>query len=109
MVSGGHTYDVAVGPNTTALKRDGKLCFGANAGVVVRHYILAHLLFAKAELTRLTFSIKSVSGVRVTTAEFEAGSATLKIDSQGSGPLEIRDGRAAFDLPAGQHLIEIDK
>ena len=34
----GHRYDITIGPQRTALVRDGQLRFEANAGVVVRTY-----------------------------------------------------------------------
>ena len=95
----GGTYDVAVGPNTTTLKRDGKLRFEASSGVVVRHY--------QAEPGRLSFTMKSTAAVRVVTAEFESGNPGLKIDGKAAGKLAVRGGRAEFEVPAGQHSIEI--
>jgi hypothetical protein len=36
----GHTYDVTIAPNETKLVRDGKTVFHADAGVVVRNYVV---------------------------------------------------------------------
>ena len=73
----GHTYDVAIGPERTALRRDGTICFQANAGVVVRRYQVGS--------SGLSFSIKSEKGVRITTGEFDTGDLYLRIDGSQRG------------------------
>jgi hypothetical protein len=101
MVSGGHLYDVAVGPTATTLTRDGKQRFEANAGVIVRHY--------RVEPTYVSFTIKSTGGTRLATAEFEPDNLGLKIDGRSAGKLTVHNGRADFEVPAGQHDVKIDR
>jgi hypothetical protein len=98
---GGHTYDVTVGPAKTALTRDGKIRFQATGGVVVRQY--------QAEPTRLSFTLNSEKGSRVTMAEFDSGEFTLRIDGETVGTARVRQGRSTFDVPAGEHLVELHK
>lgn len=97
----GHAYDVAIGPDRTALNRDGAMRFQANAGIVVRQYQVAP--------SSLSFSIKSQKGVRITTAEFGAGDYYLTVDGKAAGTVSVSQGRATFDVPAGEHLIELSK
>jgi hypothetical protein len=96
---GGHEYSVTVGPRITKLTRDGKSRFQASAGVVVRHYELSP--------SELSFTMKSAAVVRVTTREFDSGSLSLAIDRKPAASLAIREGGAAFDVPAGEHTVEI--
>ena len=98
---GGHTYDVAVGPRTTTLRRDGKLEFEAAGGVVVRHY--------ESQTSRLSFIVTSPRVTRVTTSEFDFGSLNVTIDGKGARKVPVREGRASFDVAAGQHSVEIDR
>ncbi len=90
-----HVYDVAIGPNRTALMRDGKLCFETNRPVVVRQY------------QPQAFTIRSGAPVRVTTAEYDSGSFELKIDAKPEGTIAIRQGRASFELTAGDHTVQL--
>jgi hypothetical protein len=96
---GGHTYDVTIGPDKTALRRDGSIRFQANAGVVVRHY--------QAGSSGVSFSVKSGKGVRITTAEFDSGELSPKIDNKPAGKLSVTRGAASFDVPAGEHTVEL--
>jgi hypothetical protein len=96
---GGHTYDVTIGPDKTLLRRDGSIRFQANAGVVVRQY--------QAGSSGVSFSVKSGKGVRITTAEFDSGELSLKIDNKPVGKLSVTRGAASFDVAAGEHSVEL--
>jgi hypothetical protein len=91
-----HSYDVTVGPERTALARDGIDRFQADAGVVVRNY--------KATESRVTFTLKAKRPVHVATMELGAGKLSLKIDGKAAGNVR---GRASFEVPAGEHNIEL--
>jgi hypothetical protein len=97
----GHAYDVAIGPERTALSRDGTIRFQTKAGVVVRQY--------QVEPRRLAFSIKSEKGARITTAEFDAGDLYLKIDGKPVAKVSVSQGRATFGVPAGEHAVELGR
>jgi hypothetical protein len=96
---GGHTYDVAIGPDRTGLRRDGSIRFQANAGVVVRQY--------RAGSSGVSFSVKSGKRVRITTAEFDNGPLFLKIDDRPAERLRVTRGAASFDVSAGEHTVEL--
>ena len=96
---GGHTYDVAIGPQRTALSRDGKIRFEATAGVVVQKY--------QPEGPHLSFTLKGKRSVRVTTAEFDSGELNLKLDGKAAAKVRVSQGHASFDVPAGEHTIEL--
>jgi hypothetical protein len=96
-----HAYDVTIGPHQTALARDGKLRFEADAGVVVRDY--------QASASRLTFSLKAPRPVVVVTREFASGELNLKIDGKAGGNIGVQQGRASFQVPAGEHNVELAK
>jgi len=97
----GHTYDVTIGRETTALSRDGTTRFQANAGVVVRQYQVGS--------SRLSFSIKSEKGTRITTAEFDGGDFSLSIDAKPAGRVSVSQGRATFNVPVGELTIELSR
>jgi hypothetical protein len=94
-MSNGHRYDVAIGPQRTALTRDGVRRFEADSSVVVRRY----------EPRR--FSIKADRPVNVTTREFDSGELRIKIDSLPSGAAVVSQGRVSFKIPAGERVIEL--
>jgi hypothetical protein len=98
---GGHDYEVAIGPEKTAMTRDGQLRFEATSGVVVRRY--------QAESSRLSFTLRGEKGSRVTTTEFDAGDLNLRIDGKSAGRISVRDGRSVLDLPPGEHAVELVK
>ena len=98
---GGHDYEVAIGPEKTAMTRDGQLRFEATSGVVVRQY--------QAESSRLSFTLHGEKGSRVTTREFDAGDLNLRIDGKSAGRISVRDGRSVLDLPPGEHAVELVK
>ena len=100
-VWGHHTYDVTVGPRRTALERDGRERFSADAGVVVRNYM--------ASETKLTFNINASRPVAVDTGEFETGEFHLQIDGRTAENLPVVQGHGRFLVPAGEHDIEIVK
>ena len=97
----GHRYDITIGPHRTALVRDGHLRFEANAGVVVRMY--------QVEASRLSFSLVSEKGARVTITEFSSGEFQVKIDGKFVEKLSVSMGRISFNLPAGEHHVELRK
>lgn len=96
-----HTYDITLGPNKTALMRDGQERFEANAGVVVRDYQIS--------ASRLTFSLKAQRPVVAVTLEFDGGELDLGIDGKPAGKVRVQQGRASFQLPAGEHSVELGR
>jgi hypothetical protein len=96
-----HTYDITMGPNRTALARDERQRFEANAGVVVRNY--------QTSAAQLTFSLKAERPVVVGTREFEDGALNLRIDGKPAGKVRVQQGGASFQLPAGEHTVELVK
>jgi len=97
----GHTYGITIGPQSTALVRDGLLRFEADSGVVVRKY--------QAENSRISFSLVCERVTRVTTTEFDSGSFHLKIDEKTARIVSVRGGRISFDIPAGEHSVELSR
>lgn len=97
-----HNYKIAIGPDRTAVERDGDVRFEANAGVVVRNY--------KLNSTTLSFSIKTLRSTNVTTRELSSGTLSLSIDDQQAKSVVARHGTAVFRIPAGEHrIVEIWK
>jgi hypothetical protein len=96
-----HTYDVAIGPGRTALKRDGRLRFEANGAVVVRQY--------ETNPLGLSFTLKGERPIQVTTAEFEFGEISLRIDGKKAGTVGVARGLGRFDVPSGEHRVELTK
>ncbi len=96
-----HSYDIAIGPGRTELKRDGRLRFEANGAVVVRQY--------EQRSSRLSFTIKGEQPVQVTTAEFDAGEVNLRIDGRAAGKVGMARGLGRFDVPGGEHIVELVK
>ena len=94
-----HTYGVGVGPNRTALASDGHERFEANAGVVVRNY--------QTSSSQLTFSIHALRPVVAVTQEFDDGVLTLGIDGKPAGKLLVQKGRVSFQVPEGEHTVEL--
>jgi hypothetical protein len=101
VVWGNHTYDIAIGPGKTALKRDGKLRFEANGAVVVRQY--------EAKPSGLSFTLKGERPIQVTTAEFEFGEVSLRIDGKEAGKVGLTGSLGRFDVPSGEHRVELSK
>jgi len=98
---GGRLYDVTIGREKTTMARDGQSRFEATGGVVVRQY--------QVDARGLSFTIKCEKVARVTTAEFDAGEFTLRTDGKPTGEISIRQGRGSFDVPAGEHRVELLK
>jgi hypothetical protein len=96
-----HSYEVRIGPRITAFAPDGKNRFQADAGVVVRNYEVAPSL--------LTFTIDSPGRVTITTEEFEFGELNLRIDARTEGLVNVKNGGATFQLPPGQHAVEVTR
>jgi len=96
-----HTYDVSMGPNKTALARDGQERFEANAGVVVRNY--------QRSPSQLTFSLHASRPVVVVTLEFEGVELNLEVDGKPAGKVRVQQGRASFQVPAGEHTVELTR
>lgn len=95
----GHTYDVTIGPEKTALSRDGKARLEANAGVVIRGY--------QEEPSRLSFRVKSEKPVQLLTREFQSGDFSLKIDGKPAGHVLVRQGLGKLNVPVGDHSVEL--
>jgi hypothetical protein len=91
----GHRYDIAIGPSRTALTQDGKLLFGADSGVVVRHY------------RPQGFSIKSERPVHVTLAEVKTDGLEVRIDGKPAGTVTVRQGQIVIAIPTGEHHVEL--
>lgn len=92
-------YDVVIGPKQTELSRDGKLCFQADAGVVVRDY--------EKNVENLSFSVDAEQPTHVTTREFSSGRLRLSLDGKAVGDVRVRDQSATFAIPAGDHSINL--
>ncbi len=98
-VWGNHVYDIHIGPDKTSLGRDGSPRFDANAGVVARNY--------EATASHLSFTLKSECRVNVTTWEFQSGEINLRIDGKPAGKIRVQQGQASFEVPAGQHTVDL--
>jgi len=92
-----HGYDIAIGPNHTAMTRDRDVRFEATAGVVVRHYTL--------DSRGLSFAVKTARAVTITTRERPSGTFSLKVDDQPGKTVEVQHGGVSFTVPAGEHLV----
>lgn len=97
----GHVYDVSIGPELTQLVRDGVRRFQADRGVVVRDYSL--------KPSGVSFTIHAAAETRVTTEEFASGRLSLIVDGKESGRIPVQNGRAVFNVPAGEHKVELRK
>ena len=86
-----HTYDITVGPNKTALARDGQERFEADAGVVVRNYQIAP--------SQLTFSLNALRPVLVSTREFDGMELNLEVDSKAAGKVRVSTVARVFNFP----------
>jgi hypothetical protein len=96
-----HTYAISVGPQETSMARDGTLRFQSNVGVVVRKY--------EASASRVSFDIHAAESTQVTTLEFESGDVAIRIDGKAAGRVQVREGRGSFQVPAGEHMIELSE
>ena len=92
-----HNYDIAIGPDHLAIKRDGNLRLQATAGIVVRNYDLG--------ADQLTFTIKALNPVSITSLERASGTVSLTIDQGSPKTLTVHQGSVSFPLPAGEHKV----
>jgi hypothetical protein len=92
-----HRYDIAIGPDHLAVKRDGELRLGATAGIVVRNYAL--------DPDRLRFNVKALTPVTITTRERASGRLSLTVDEGPAHNLTVQQGSVSFPLSAGEHRI----
>ena len=92
-----HRYDIAIGPDHTAMTRDQEVRFEANAGVIVRKYTL--------DSRGLSFAIKAARPVTITTRERPSGTFSLTIDDQPGQTVPAEHGGASFTVPAGEHSV----
>jgi len=93
----GHRYDIAIGPDHLAVKRDGEVRLEATAGIVVRNYSI--------DADRFTFTVKATKPVSLTTRERASGTLSLKIDEESAQTMTVHEGNVAFQVPAGEHRI----
>jgi hypothetical protein len=98
---GGHDYNVVIGPEKTTLTRDGRIFLQASGGVVIRQY--------QAEPSRVSFTIHSVKGSRISLAEFESGDVKLKLDGKPSGTVSVQSKQILVDVPSGEHTLELSR
>ena len=96
-VRAGHAYDVAMGPDHLVVKRDGEIRLKATAGIVVRNYAL--------DTDRLTFTVKTLHPVTITTREHVAGKLSLTVDQGSAQTLTVQQGSVSFSVPTGEHRI----
>jgi hypothetical protein len=93
----GHRYGVTIGPNRTAIERDGKLQIEADAGAVFRNF--------EAEAGSLSFSINTVRQTHVIIRLFTSRPTSITIDKSSANPVATRDGATIVTIPAGQHTF----
>jgi hypothetical protein len=93
----GHRYDIAIGPDRLAIKRDGELRLEATAGIVVRNYSF--------DPDRLAFTEKSTKPVSIATRERASGELCLTVDQGTCQVLTVQQGSVLFTVPAGEHNI----
>jgi putative isomerase len=90
-----HRYNVTIGPNRTAIERDGKLQIEADAGVVFRN--------VDAESGSLSFSINTVRQAHITIRMFASRAASMMIDHLPAKGTVTQDRAVTITIPAGQH------
>jgi Trehalase len=96
-----HHYDVSVGPAITSLKRDGRLVFHADAGVVVRNY--------RVEPTRLSFSITTSRSTAIQVMELQPGQVQVRIDDAVVNHRQSQDRSISLSVPVGRHQISLEQ
>jgi hypothetical protein len=94
----GHTYDVNMGPDKTEITRDGRVRFQADAGLVVRNYVLSS--------AGLKIMVNSKRNFQLTTSEFESGLLNLILDGKTAKKQSVLQGSASFAIPQGEHAVE---
>jgi len=92
-----HRYDIAIGPDHTAMTRDREVRFEATAGVIVRNYALAS--------SDLSFAVKSLRSVNITTREFTSGTLSLRVDDRPAQTMTVQRGSVSFTVPSGEHHV----
>ncbi|MGC2398879.1 MAG: trehalase family glycosidase [Acidobacteriaceae bacterium] len=92
-----HRYDIAIGPDHTKMARDRDVRFEATGGIIVRNYAL--------DSRGLSFSVKAMRSVTITTRERPSGTLSLKVDDQAARSVEVQHGSISFTVPAGRHLV----
>ncbi len=92
-----HHYDIAIGPDRTAMTRDRDVRFEATAGVIVRNYAL--------DSRGLSFTVKTTRAASITTRECPSGTLSLKLDDRAARNIEVQHGSASFTVPAGEHKV----
>jgi hypothetical protein len=55
----------------------------------------------------MTFSLNAERPVIVTTRELDEGDWNLKVDGKPTAKVHVQQGRASFQLPAGEHAVEL--
>ena len=92
-----HNYNIAIGPERTAVQVDGVTRFQANAGVVLRNYELGP--------KRLSFTVTTPRPTKITTREPASGALSLNIDGHPPKSVVPQGGNVTFAIPAGEHHI----
>ena len=59
--------------------------------------------------SRLAFTIDAPGRVTITTSEFQPGTLNVRIDGRAGGLINVKNGDASFQLPAGQHAVELTR
>ena len=90
-----HQYRVTIGPNRTAIERDGKMEIEANAGVVFRDY--------RSESVSLSFNIDTLRPANVTIHDFAGKPTTMTVDGRATKPAMEEGGAIIVTIPAGKH------
>jgi hypothetical protein len=93
-----HVYDIAIGPDHLAIKRDGELRLEATAGIVVRKYSLGP--------DHLTFTVNAKNPVSIKTLERASGTVSLAVDQGPAQTLTVQHGAVSFRVPAGEHTVK---
>jgi hypothetical protein len=88
-------YRITIGPNRTAIERDGKLQIEANAGVVFRNY--------RSGAGSLSFNIDSVKPANVTIHESAGRPIAMTVDGHAAKPVMAEGGATIVTIPAGKH------
>jgi len=97
--SNGHSYEVTIGPKETEMRRDGAMRFHADAGVVVRSYVVSP--------SSLSMKVASERDFQATTGEFASGRLILRLDGQPRPRLTVANGTAVFAILRGEHIVEL--
>jgi hypothetical protein len=55
----------------------------------------------------ISFTLNSEEGSSVTTAQFDSGELSVRIDRKSSVTISVREGQLKFDVPPGEHVVEL--